>query len=82
MGSRTVSNSNAPTDPEVLTAIAEMRVEITNMSNQLDDLKDELDKKYVTKAQFEPIRLIIYSLVGAGLFTLINTILTNAGLVP
>ncbi len=77
-----MSEDETTTDPAVLTALAEMRVQLSHVTDQLAELKDELDKKYVTKAQFEPVRLFMYSLFGAGFFALLNTILQNAGLTP
>lgn len=41
-----------------------MREAVTAMKTDIKDLKDELEGKYVTAVEFEPIKRLVYGTVG------------------
>jgi hypothetical protein len=48
---------------------------IVNMATDIKEISDKLDRNYVTKEAFWPVKTIVYSLVGVMLLALIGAIL-------
>lgn len=42
-----------------------MQKDIQYLVEKVDNIECKLDKKYVTKVEFEPIKKLVYGLVGA-----------------
>ena len=57
------------------TTIALMAQDILYIKENMKSLKTELEGKYVTTDQFEPIKKIVYGLVGAVLFAVIAALM-------
>ena len=49
-----------------------MREAMADMKQDISDLKNELEGRYVTKESFEPIQKLIYGLVGVILIAVID----------
>ena len=52
--------------------------DIEYIKKEIEEINEKLDKKYVTKIEFEPIKRIVYGVVG---IILTGVIGTNLGLV-
>ncbi len=70
--------SDEDRDTQILIELAEMHIELRQLRSDVAEIKTTQVKTFVTKAQFEPVRLIAYGITGAGLFALLNQILSNA----
>ena len=58
------------------TQIALMAQDIVYIKDAVKDLRNDIDHKYVTTDQFEPIKKIVYGLVGAVLLAVITAVMT------
>lgn len=47
--------------------IAEIGRDIVYIKDKLDNIEDQVGSSYVTKDEFEPIKRVVYSLVGLAL---------------
>jgi hypothetical protein len=57
------------------TKIAVMTNDITYIRKSIDNIKERLEDDFVTKTEFNPVRMIVYSLVGLILMAAIGAIL-------
>jgi len=57
------------------TAIAVIQEKIHNIFEIVQGIKKDLEKKYVTRQEFDPVKKIVYGLVGAILLGVTGTIL-------
>lgn len=57
------------------TQIALMAQDIGYIKENVKELRNELEGKYVTQDQFEPIKRIVYGLVGAVLLAVISALM-------
>lgn len=58
------------------TDMALMARDITYIKKSIDDLTAKVDHNYVTKDQFEPVRKIVYGLVGLILVSVVGALMT------
>lgn len=49
---------------EIDTKIAIMNNDIKYIKEKIDEISERMDKDYVTKNEFNPVRIIVYGLVG------------------
>jgi hypothetical protein len=54
--------------------IALIQQDVVYIKDNIRAIKDELDGKYVTADQFDPIKRIVYGLVGAILLAVVSAI--------
>ncbi|HAV42622.1 TPA: hypothetical protein DCX15_01205 [bacterium] len=57
------------------TAIAVIQEKIHNIFEIVQGIKKDLEKKYITRQEFDPVKKIVYGLVGAILLGVTGTIL-------
>lgn len=48
---------------------------LENLNDKVDTISDKIEKNYVTQDQFEPVKKIVYGLVGIILFGVVGAIL-------
>ena len=58
--------------------IAVMAEQIQTMSKNVDEIKAKLENDYVTQDQFDPVKKIVYGLVGLILVTVVGALLALA----
>lgn len=63
------------TNKDLYDELTKLRHELENADRELEG---KIDKTYVKLVEFEPVRKIVYGLVGAVLLAFISTILTIA----
>ncbi len=61
-----MADEPAPTNGALLARIDERT---QNTADDVAEINRKLDKKYVTKDQFEPVKKVVYGLVGAALLS-------------
>jgi len=65
----------AVTNKDLYDELTKLRHELENADRELEG---KIDKTYVKLVEYEPVRKIVYGLVGAVLLAFISTILTIA----
>lgn len=58
------------------TQLAVMANDIKYVVKSVDDLNNKIDHNYVTKDQFEPVKRIVYGLVGLILVAVVGALLS------
>lgn len=71
----TQPNSSTRTESEN-TQIALMANDLGYVRKSIDVLTDKIDKNYVTKDEFEPIRKLVYGMVGLILVAVVGAVMT------
>ena len=64
------------------TQMALMAQDIRYIKNSIDELKKEVEGKYVTSVEFEPIKKLVYGMVGlilVSVVTIIMSMITRQG---
>ena len=56
-------------------AITGIRKDISWIKNGVDEIKGNLDKKYVTKEEFDPVKTIAFGLVGVIVVAVMGSLL-------
>lgn len=54
---------------------ARIMADINHIRSDIADIKGEMRERFVTKDQFEPVRLVVYGLVGVLLLAVIGALL-------
>lgn len=65
--------AEAATVAAAVAAVQEARLE--RMQSDIVEIKDILRSQYVTRHEFEPIKMVVFGLVGAILFAVIGAIM-------
>lgn len=70
-------------DTDVAVKMAEFGRDLSYIKSSVDDIKNSIDSDYVSKDEFEPIKKIVYGLVGLILIAVVGALMTlviqNAG---
>jgi len=66
---------NSKSTQPLETTVALMQQDIEYIKTTLVDIIERLDKKYVSKDEFKPVRMIVYGLVGAILLAVVGGIM-------
>lgn len=56
--------------------MAEVKSDVKYLVKEVDKINDKLEKEYVTQDQFEPIKKIVYGVVGIMLVGVITALMT------
>jgi len=62
-------------DESIETQVARIDERTRRMAEDMCELKEMLDETYVTQDQFEPIRRVVYGLVGLALTSVVVAVL-------
>lgn len=61
---------------EAIKAISLMENDLKYIKQDISEVKIKLDEHYITKAEFEPVRNIVYGMVGVILLAVIGALVT------
>lgn len=56
--------------------IAVIQNDVDYLRTRVDEISDKLDDKFVTQVEFDPIRKLVYGIVGLILVTVVGAILS------
>ena len=65
-------------DQPIETSLALIEQSLEFIKKDVKQIKDELDGKYVTQNQFEPVKKVVYGLVSLTLISVVGAILALA----
>ena len=75
-----LSNDSVKTEAaalfEAIKAISLMENDLKYIKQDISEVKVKLDEHYVTKAEFDPVRNIVYGMVGVILLAVIGALVT------
>ena len=63
------------TKPTEKTDIAVIKSNMLDIKEDVRDIKEKLEKNYVTQDQFEPVKKIVYGLVGLILVAVVGALI-------
>ncbi len=55
--------------------VATIKTEIIHLKTGQDEIKELVSKQYVTQSEFNPVKLIVYGMVGIILVTVLTSII-------
>ena len=70
---KTTNNGNGLTETKVLFARIDERTK--NLEKELKSISTKLDRDYVTKEEFDPVKTAVYGLIGIILITVVGYLL-------